>query len=278
MAVPSIRLIVPTPDVSHADTDPNASTSVSISPGRVPSKKKSALGLLSGSVSAMQGQTPYNTTRDFSDIVRRVGGGDSVTGRGWEVRVEPEGSVRSRGGDGTWGNAETQEGEGMVLIKKKVKTRGRVDGVFADVTNNAAPARSTTPTPHAIESGRESRQEGAKDKWWNLTRGRKDTGGKDGSVGVLGFVRRGKSPGPNPSLPPTPTVEFHPPAQTRVRQPQDAQRQMYLPGEPDCTLDMVEVPSVRGRAIMKGRYLLDFFGTPLPYSSSVPLTDIHCTL
>ncbi|KAJ6511227.1 hypothetical protein DFH09DRAFT_999601 [Mycena vulgaris] len=184
--VPSIRLIVPTPDVSAVTyADPNGSTSVSISPARAPAKKKSVLGLFAGGAGAATAQTPYNTVRDggdFSDIVRRVGGSGSVTGRGWEVHVE-EGS--SAGG-GDWAG----EGEGMVLIKKKAKTRGRVDGVFADVTN----ARPTTPA--GIESGRESRQEGGKDKWWNLTRGRKDTKEKEKEKegGVLAFVRRGKSP------------------------------------------------------------------------------------
>lgn len=142
--------------------------------------------------------------------------------------------------------AGTGEGKRMVLIKKEVKARGRVDGVFADVMN----ARSTTPTP-GLESGRESRQEDneGKDKWWNLTRGRKDTGGKDG--GMLGFMRRGKcecfdlyfrlgtdfedaAPGPGPSLPPTPPLEFQQTTYTRVHQPhQEAPMQMHLPGEPD---------------------------------------------
>ncbi|KAJ6514305.1 hypothetical protein C8R47DRAFT_962300 [Mycena vitilis] len=155
-AVPSIRLIVPTPDASAYTEDAN-SVSVSISPG-ASGKKKSVLGR----VAAVQ--TPYNTVRggvDFSDIVRRVGGAGESAGGTW------------RAGDENWGG----EGEGMVLIKKKAKTRGRVDGVFAlaDVTNANANARPETPVE-------------AKDKWWNLTRGRKDTGS-----GVLkGLVRRGK--------------------------------------------------------------------------------------
>ncbi|KAJ7785840.1 hypothetical protein B0H16DRAFT_1354701 [Mycena metata] len=176
--VPSIRLIVPTPDVS-AYADPNASTSITISPGRAPSRKKSSVSVLGRGIFGNGGPTPYNTTRDFSDIVRRVGGDSSgsVTGM---VAVKRDG------------------GEGMILIKKKVKTRGRVDGVFplADATNvNAAGGvRPITASiePVRSESRQENRQEG---KWWNLTRGRKDTGGsaKDasGSVsGVLGFVRR----------------------------------------------------------------------------------------
>ncbi|KAJ7846879.1 hypothetical protein B0H14DRAFT_3454150 [Mycena olivaceomarginata] len=35
--------------------------------------ERSMLGLFSGSVSSAAGQTPYNTKRDFSDIVQRVG-------------------------------------------------------------------------------------------------------------------------------------------------------------------------------------------------------------
>jgi hypothetical protein len=81
-SVPSIRLIVPTPDVSAASAYDN---SVEVTIARAPEKKKSMLGLFSSSASGAAGQTPYNTTRDFSDIVRRVGGeggggGDSVTG------------------------------------------------------------------------------------------------------------------------------------------------------------------------------------------------------
>ncbi|KAF7320968.1 hypothetical protein HMN09_00183600 [Mycena chlorophos] len=203
--VPSIRLIVPTPDVS-AISDPNSSIA-----SRAPTKKKSVMGMFGGSVSSAQ--TPYNTARgagDLSDIVRRVaGGGDgSVSGRGWEVHVdsgdyENDATVRR----------QSAEGEGMVLIKKKVKTRGRIDGIFADATNT----RSESPQPA---------EGGAKDKWWTLSRGRKDTGPKDG--GVLGLIRRGKSPGPG-SLPPTPTLDPN----------------------PDCTLDMVEVPSLRGRAVVQ---------------------------
>ncbi|KAJ7042702.1 hypothetical protein C8F04DRAFT_1176309 [Mycena alexandri] len=277
--VPSIRLIVPTPDVS-AYTDPNASTSITISPGRAPSRKKSSVSVLGRGIFGGGGQTPYNTTRDFSDIVRRVGGDGSGSmtgtvavkrgGAGGSVRGEAEGRGGTWRDGGTWEDTAQMEGgggEGMILIKKKVKTRGRVDGVFplADSTNvNAAGGvRPITPSiePLRSESRQENRQEG---KWWNLTRGRKDTGGsgnsnsnaKDasGSVsGVLGFVRRSKSPGPSASMPPTPTLESAPPPATHsIRGRQDSiQFQTYLPGEPDCTLDMVEVPSVRGRAVVK---------------------------
>ncbi|KAJ7088519.1 hypothetical protein B0H15DRAFT_841620 [Mycena belliarum] len=215
-AVPSIRLIVPTPDVSAASADPNASTSVTISPAHAHrlATKGSVRGLFSGAA-----QTPYNTGQ-FDDIVRRVGGpgsgSGSVTGRGWEVRL-----------DGT--DAGDGAAEGMVLIRKKVKTRGRVDGVFGDVTNVAASASVSGP------------EKEGKDKWWNLTRGRKDTKEKEG--GVLGFVRRGKSPAPSP------TLEFSQPALARAQR--DAPMQTHLPGEPDCTLDMVDVPSVRGRGVMR---------------------------
>ncbi|KAJ7058075.1 hypothetical protein C8F01DRAFT_1149410 [Mycena amicta] len=231
--VPSIRLIVPTPDVS-AVSDPNSSIA-----SRVPAKKKSMLAMFSGG-SVSSAQTPYNTMRgagDLSDIVRRVGGDGSVSGRGWEVHVDSdinEATVRR----------QSAEGEGMVLIKKKVKTRGRIDGVFADATNT----RPESPQP--IETG-------PKDKWWTISRGRKDTGGKEG--GVLGLMRRGKCKrvpstrglaliplsAPGPSLPPTPTLDVP------QRQPRVAEMQTHLPGDPDCTLDMVDVPSLRGRAVAK---------------------------
>ncbi|KAK7014020.1 hypothetical protein R3P38DRAFT_2720656 [Favolaschia claudopus] len=248
--VPTIRLIVPTPDVSAATyADPNASissmTSVSVS-GASRKRSKSVLGMLAGPSSAATA-TPYNTARgagDFSDIVRRVGAGDvngggsgtsgSVTGRGWEVRVD------GRRDGGTWdglvdGNGDGEEG--MVLIKKKVKTRGRVDAVFRDVSNAGTTTRPTTPV--GIE-GNTKQQE--KEKWWNLTaRGRKDTGG---SGGVLAFVRRSKSPGPGAAFPVSPNDTQ---AVRRPQQNANAAMQMHLPGEPDCTFDMVDVPSVRGR-------------------------------
>ncbi|KAJ7073516.1 hypothetical protein B0H15DRAFT_963566 [Mycena belliarum] len=216
-AVPSIHLIVPTPDVSAGSADPDASTSVAISPAHAHrlATKGSVRGLFSGAA-----QTPYNTGQ-FDDIVRRVGpgsGSGSVTGRGWEVRL-----------DGT--DAGDGAADGMVLIRKKVKTRGRVDSVFSDVTNAAASASVSGP------------EKEGKDKWWNLTRGRKDTKEKEG--GVLGFVRRGKSPALSP------TLEFSQPAPGRAQR--DAPMQTHLPGEPDCTLDMVDVPSVRGRGVMRAQ-------------------------
>ncbi|KAJ7132975.1 hypothetical protein C8R46DRAFT_1048292 [Mycena filopes] len=280
--VPSIRLIVPTPDASaYTEYDPNASTSVSISPARGPTRKNS-LGRVLG------GQTPYNTARDFSDIVRRVGGAGegSVTGRGWEVRVDGGSSSTVRGGErggggnggqgswrdagATWGDYDAGgEGEGMVLIKKKVKTRGRVDGVFplGDATNNAPPSEPVRSESRLEKEGKE--------RWWNLTaRGRsasnstankeKDGAGSVSGGGVLGFVRRSKSPGPTSSLPPTPTLDAFTPAYPSQVQVQVQQRrtgggqemQMHLPGEPDCTLDMVEVPSLRMR------------GAPQPFPAS----------
>jgi hypothetical protein len=55
-------------------------------------------------------ETPYNTTREFSDIVRRVGVGrgrrlrDSVTGRGWEGGARQRERAFAQGGrDVGWG-------------------------------------------------------------------------------------------------------------------------------------------------------------------------------
>ncbi|KAJ7205195.1 hypothetical protein GGX14DRAFT_645005 [Mycena pura] len=181
--VPSIRLIVPTP----ACTDPNVSTTSSM---QAPAKK---LGLFS-TVSILAVQTPYNTVRgggDFSNIVRHVDGGGSVTGHGWEVHVVGgggEATVRRKSDD--------FEGEGMVPIRIKSK---RTVGSTPCLRTSRTRARQR---PHHSLS-RAGAKATSKDKWWSLTRGRKDIGGKDG--GVLSFVRRGKSPGP--SLPPTPTLD-----------------------------------------------------------------------
>ncbi|CAK5268445.1 unnamed protein product [Mycena citricolor] len=221
---PTIRLVAPTPDAS-AYTDMSSSfSSSSVGPAR----KKSLHGLFSAATVAPS----TGTGGDFSDIVRRVGA--SSSGRGWEVHVDAsEGTIRS----GTARAAQAaNEGEGMVLLKKKVKARGRVDAVFGDVTN------LTRPASPAVEGIKEKEKEG-KEKWWNLTaRGRKDTTVKEG--GVLSFVRRGKSPGPSrassPFLEPAPQA---PVSQNAF--------QMHLPGEPDCTVDMVEVPSLRGHGVQK---------------------------
>ncbi|KAJ6619274.1 hypothetical protein B0H10DRAFT_2216971 [Mycena sp. CBHHK59/15] len=210
--MPSIRLIAPTPSAS-AYTDPDASSynnsSLSISITHAPAKKKSVLGLFASSSSTAAAATQSGgRAADFSDIVRRVGGPNaSMTGRGWEVSVDHD--------------AEGGEGEGMVLVRKRaVHARGRVDGVFGDVTNG----------------GREKEKEGGKEKWWNLTRGRKDTKEKDKEGKVLALCAAGSvTPAPADAYrapPPTPTLE---------------QMQMHLPGEPDCTLEMMDVPSVRGR-------------------------------
>jgi hypothetical protein len=77
-------------------------------------------------------------------------------------------------------------GEGIVLIKKKAKVHRRLDTVFADVSN-------VPPHPTTLSGLQPSTKEG-KEKWWNLTRGRKDTmsGVAKENSGVLGFKRQTK--------------------------------------------------------------------------------------
>ncbi|KAJ7831687.1 hypothetical protein B0H14DRAFT_3872150, partial [Mycena olivaceomarginata] len=115
---------------------------------------------------------------------------------------------------GEGGMGEGEGGEGIVLIKKKAKARGRVAAVFVNVFTHAAhPPRSSTPA--GIEPSAKEWREGA--------------------------------PAPTSSLPRAP-IEFAP---VRVQVHTTTRVQQWLPAEPDCTLYMVEVLSVRGHGIQR---------------------------
>jgi hypothetical protein len=114
--------------------------------------KKSKLGLL---VSGKRSKTPENN--DLSDVVRRVGvsaGTASVAKSGFEIYVDP--------------TAQSEVGE--VLMVKKKKSRAALSGLkwgtLAEVTNSV-PSRDPT------QAGKLKSED--KEKWWSISRGRKDS-------------------------------------------------------------------------------------------------------
>ncbi|KAJ7243752.1 hypothetical protein C8J57DRAFT_60673 [Mycena rebaudengoi] len=212
----------------------------------------------SGSISKAAPSSIRNKGADFSDITRRVGASGSVTGRGWEVRVDGGDSIRNENA------GENEGGEGMILVRKG-KTRGRVDAVFGDMTNtHAAQSNPNDNAPAHPKEGKDNAKDSG--RWWNLTRGRKDkdkdTVGSSKGLSLGLGMRRPKSPSEALSIrapPTTPTLEaqqfsfqqqqgsVRSNLQGSVRgQAPDPQMQTHLPGEPDCMLELVEVPSVRG--------------------------------
>ncbi|KAK0244974.1 hypothetical protein EDD85DRAFT_1348 [Armillaria nabsnona] len=181
--VPSIRLVTATPSATGLSSEPNTSADRSLdsswasvpaaawaSPSALaprptevtPRKrlvpKKSKLGLLGvgGAVKERE------KTRDFSDVVRRVGGDTSSATGGFEIYVDP--------------TEDPDIGE-IVLVKKK-KSRAALDGMrwgggpMAEVTN--VPSAKTRTKEKEKE-----KEEGAKEKWWAIGRGRKDSKEKD---------------------------------------------------------------------------------------------------
>ncbi|KAJ7745815.1 hypothetical protein DFH07DRAFT_1063116 [Mycena maculata] len=76
-----------------------------------------------------------------------------------------------------------------------------------------------------------------------------------------------------PSLPSKPPLAKSRRPYLRRRTPSTTQAQTYLPSEPDCALDLVGVPIIRGMGIVRGVHsvlvlwfipflVLPFFGSP----------------
>lgn len=172
--VPTIRLISATPSATGSAAD--ASTSLSaIAPfassplaPRVDSPasrkrlipKKSKLGLLTGG-----GKNKEKSTKDFSDVVRRVGSNTASTGGGgFEIYVD---------------HADDPDLGEIVVVKKK-KSRLGLDGMkwgaLGEVTNvpSAPKERKNTAVEHLLKVKDDDSQ-----KWWSIGRGRKDSKGKD---------------------------------------------------------------------------------------------------
>lgn len=183
--VPSIRLVTTTPSATGLSSEPNTSAdhslesswaSVSVASWDHPSPlaprstevtprkrlvpKKSKLSLLGvGGVVKEREET-----RDFSDVVRRVGSDASSARGGFEIYVDP---------------IEDPDIGEIVLVKRK-KSRAALDGMtwgggpMAEVTN--VPSAKTKMKEREKEKEKE---EGAKEKWWAIGRGRKDSKEKD---------------------------------------------------------------------------------------------------
>lgn len=166
--VPSIRLISATPSATGMSTEGSTSVNISVdsswatiatplSPAAAPKKrlvpKKSKLSLLN---------VGKDKTKDFSDVVRRVGNTASSRG-GFEIYVDP--------------TIDPDIGE-IVMVKKK-KSRAALDGMkwgaLEEVTNvpSAAPKAASALLKVKGEE---------KDKWWSIGRGRKDSKDKTKEV------------------------------------------------------------------------------------------------
>ena len=176
--MPTIRLISATPSAAGSAGDAStsfasssfvsvapfaASSPLAPKPEAAPKKrlvpKKSKLGLLGGS------KTKEKTNKDFSDVVRRVGGAPSTGRGGFEIYVDQ--------------NDDPELGE--ILVVKKKKSRLGLDGMkwgaLGEVTNvPAAPKEQlkVAPVDNLLKVKGDENQ-----KWWSIGRGRKDSKSKD---------------------------------------------------------------------------------------------------
>ncbi|KAF8060726.1 hypothetical protein FPV67DRAFT_304096 [Lyophyllum atratum] len=172
--VPSIRLISATPSAAgNSSTSSTTNYAIDSSWGSIPTPlapkadspatrkrlvpKKSKLSMLGVGREKERG-------KDFSDVVRRVGGtslADSASARGgFEIYVDP--------------TIDDEIGE-IVMVKKK-KSRVALDGMrwgaLGEVTN--VPAVTPKEAPALLKVKSEE-----KDKWWSIGRGRKDSKEKE---------------------------------------------------------------------------------------------------
>ncbi|KZT71092.1 hypothetical protein DAEQUDRAFT_136451 [Daedalea quercina L-15889] len=180
-AMPTIRLISATPSATGSAADASGSTSLSsIAPfttssplaprpaSEVPRKrlvpKKSKLGLLAGVAGA---KAKEKVNKDFSDVVRRVGG-------------HPPPASSGRGGFEIYVDHAEDEELGEILVVKKKKSRMGLEslrwgGALGEVTNVPSGAQKEgkageTLVPLKVEENQ---------KWWSIGRGRKDSKGKE---------------------------------------------------------------------------------------------------
>ena len=176
--VPTIRLISATPSAAgsagDASTSFASSSFVSVAPfvssplapkaeAEAPRKrlvpKKSKLGLLTSS------KTKEKANKDFSDVVRRVGGAPSTGRGGFEIYVD-----------------QTEDPDmGEIVVVKKKKSRLGLDGMkwgaLGEVTNVPSAAQEQpkpAPTDNLLKVKGDENQ-----KWWSIGRGRKDSKSKD---------------------------------------------------------------------------------------------------
>lgn len=179
--MPTIRLISATPSATGSAADANGSTSLSsIAPfttssplaprlaSEAPRKrlvpKKSRLGLLAG-VTGSRAKGKVN--KDFSDVVRRVGGDPTSTSSG-------------RGGFEIYVDHAEDEELGEILVVKKKKSRAGLDGLrwggaLGEVTNVPSAVQKEGKTGEALMPLKVEENQ----KWWSIGRGRKDSKGKE---------------------------------------------------------------------------------------------------
>ena len=181
--VPTIRLVSATPPVagpsslaySVSSTDTNLSHSANLSvdsswtipspiaPKSLPNEpgprkrlipKRSKLGLVGGLGSK-------KSNKDFSDVVRRVGGPPSTGRGGFDIYVD---------------QADDAEIGEIMMVRKK-KSRGTLDGMkwgaLGEVTN--VPAVSKDNVKEREKDGLLKVKGDEKEKWWSIGRGRKDS-------------------------------------------------------------------------------------------------------
>ncbi|TBU22804.1 hypothetical protein BD311DRAFT_822465 [Dichomitus squalens] len=175
--MPTIRLISATPSAAgsagDASTSFASSSFISVAPSSSPLApkpasadapkkrlvpKRSKLGLLGGSSKSKE-----KPSKDFSDVVRRVGGAPSTGRGGFEIYVDQ--------------NDDPELGE-IVVIKKK-KSRLGLDGMkwgaLGETTNIPAAAKEQPAADNLLKVSKGDENQ----KWWSIGRGRKDSKGKE---------------------------------------------------------------------------------------------------
>ena len=109
----------------------------------------------------MGGLGSKKSNKDFSDVVRRVGGAPSTGRGGFDIYVDQA--------------EDTEIGE--ILLVKKRKSRGALDGMrwgaLGEVTN--VPAVPKEKTRERENDGLLKVKGDEKEKWWSIGRGRKDS-------------------------------------------------------------------------------------------------------
>ncbi|KAG7440055.1 uncharacterized protein BT62DRAFT_938390 [Guyanagaster necrorhizus] len=174
--VPGIRLVGTTPSATGLSSEPSAIHPLDspwasraspsaltplpkeASPRKRLVPKKSKLSMLG----VGGGIKEREKMRDFSDVVRRVGGNTESARGGFEIYVDP---------------TEDPDIEEIILVRKK-KSRAALDGMgwgggsMTEVTN-------VPPVKAKAKEKEKEKEEGSKEKWWAMGRGRKDSKEKD---------------------------------------------------------------------------------------------------
>ncbi|KAJ8520630.1 hypothetical protein ONZ45_g2582 [Pleurotus djamor] len=191
------------PTASFASLKPKASTS-SLNPTSkrrlVPKKSKlSILGIGSNNNSAQSGSTatvipgqPSDRDKDLSDVLRRVGanGGSTKGKSGIEIYVDP---------------TEDPEFGELVVVRKKKSRVGLDDVSWGGESNGGMPLREKSNTIQTTTIGKA--QEGGKDKWWSIGRGRKES--KEGKVQTKPKVKSPLSQVHDENVPTSLTTRFN---------------------------------------------------------------------